>query len=367
MATADWRLPTADCVRKIAIFRALFLGDLICSVPAFRALRQRFPEAEITLIGLPWAEAFVQRMQRYVDRFVTFGGYPGIREVEASPERKAALLEEQRAYGYDIAIQMHGSGAVSNGFVGALGARLSLGYGPAGEQRLTICLLHRADEHEVLRWLRLVGELGAPTDDCRLEWPISADEAARGAALLKDIADGSGPLIGMHTGSNDPARRWPPEKFAVLADRLAAQCGARILLTGSASERPITSAVQKAMRAPALDLAGQTDLGTFAAVIAGLDLLVTNDTGASHMAAATGTPSVVLFGTNRPVEWAPLDRQRHRPVDAHVFIEAGTDPVLALQQLPVEPVLDVCLDMLRNIGNQELKEPVEREVYESRV
>ncbi len=320
------QLPDVDNVRRIAIFRALFLGDLICSVPAFRALRQRFPDAEITLIGLPWAEAFVQRMHHYLDRFVAFGGYPGIREGADSPERMAAFLAEQRAYGYDLAIQMHGSGSISNGFVAGLHAPLSLGYGPAGDQRLTICLPHDPDEHEVLRWLRLVGQLGAPTDDSRLEWPTTADEAACAEALLEGAADGNGPLIGMHTGSNDPARRWPPEKFAAVADTLVNRYGARIVLTGTNKERPITSAVRAAMHAPALDLTGQTDLGTLAALIARLDLLLTNDTGASHVAAATGTRSVVLFGSNRPEEWAPLDRQRHRPIDSRNFAPEGTNP-----------------------------------------
>ncbi|MDP9375346.1 MAG: hypothetical protein M3Q65_23435, partial [Chloroflexota bacterium] len=97
---------------------------------------------------------------------------------------------------------------------------------------------------------------------------------------------------------------------------------------------------------PALDLAGRTDLGLFAATIARLDLLVTNDTGASHLAAAAGTPSVILFGPSRPERWAPLDRERHRPVDALALAPPATGPALALQRLPVGPVLAACAGML---------------------
>src|ERR1044071_79749 len=124
-----------DAVRKIAVFRALFLGDLLCAVPAFRALGQRYPQAEITLIGLPWAAEFVQRVP-YIDRFVAFPGYDGIQEVAYSPSQTAAFLRSFQADGYDIALQMHGDGHVSNGFVAALGARLALGYRRDADDRL---------------------------------------------------------------------------------------------------------------------------------------------------------------------------------------------------------------------------------------
>src|SRR3989440_10741404 len=114
--------------QRIAIFRALQLGDLLQAIPALRAIRAGFPNAEITLIGLPWAKSFIQRFHHYVDRFVEFVGFPGISEVEVIPEYIAGFIEEQRAYGYDIAIQMHGSGRASNRFILALGAKMTVGY-----------------------------------------------------------------------------------------------------------------------------------------------------------------------------------------------------------------------------------------------
>ncbi len=340
-------------VRRIAIFRALFLGDLLCTTPAFRALKRRFPGAEITLIGLPWARAMVERLPD-LDRFEPFPGYDGIMETPYDPARTAAFFAAARARGYDLALQMHGAGEVSNGFVAGLGARVTAGYRRGGDDRLTLSLPYDFEEHEVRRWLRLGALVGTPTDDTRLDFPIAPAEHARAAALLAATPGTTGSAesairnpqsairIGLHPGAKDPARRWPVACFAALGDALAGRHGARIVLTGGAGERAITAAVRRAMRAPALDLAGATDLGSFAAVLARLDLLVTNDTGASHLAAATGTPSVVLFGPSRPAEWAPLDRGRHRTVDALALAGPGGDPATVLRDLPVEPVLAAC-------------------------
>lgn len=332
-------------IRRIAIFRALYLGDLLCAVPAFQALRQRFPEAEISLIGLPWAKELVERLP-YIDRFLVFPGYPGIAEVSYRAAHTRAFLSRARVTAYDIAFQMHGDGTASNGFVAALKTRMSLGYRRGSDYRLTASLPYRHTEHEVLRWLRLVAVTGAAVNDTRTEFPTTLSEERQAAAMLGAVPTTSGPLVGLHAGGKDPARRWPPARFAALADALVEQCGACIVLTGSPAEHEITAAVRQAMRHPALDLAGRTDLGTFAAVIGQFDLLVTNDTGASHLAAAKGTRSVVLFGPSRPDRWAPLDRQRHYVIDALAAASSDMHPHQAFMSLPVELVLAASSAML---------------------
>src|SRR5579885_1366498 len=145
-----------NTVRRIAVVRALQLGDLLVSVPALRALRAGFPNAEITLIGLLWAAAFAERFTAYIDRFVAFPGWPGIAEADYEPQRTERFLAEQRAYGYDLVLQMHGSGGASNPFALALGGRATAGY-YAGEppDGLTFAAPYPADEPEVLRNLGL--------------------------------------------------------------------------------------------------------------------------------------------------------------------------------------------------------------------
>lgn len=330
-------------VRHIIIVRALFLGDLLLSVPAWRALRRRYPRAEITLVGLPWAEAFVARMGHLIDRLLPFPGYPGIVEAPYDHGRTAAFLAAQRAYGYDLALQMHGDGTATNGFVADLGAQVSLGYARPGDQRLTIGLPYQEGQHEVARWIRLAAAVGAPVGDSRPEFRVTPGDEAHADALL---GTDEGPLVAMHLGAKDPIRRWPARRFASLGEALRAHYGARLVLTGTAAEGELAAQVQQTLREPALDLTGRTDLGAFAAVISRANLLVSNDTGASHLAAAMGVPSVVLFGPSRPGEFAPLDRARHYVVDATEHAVRGEDPALSLRRLPVENVLQACIVQL---------------------
>src|SRR5215212_3449559 len=229
---------------RIAVFQALNLGDLLCTTPALRAIRRRFPAAEITFIGRPWAEDFVARLST-AGRFLPFPGYPGIAESPTDPTPPVPRWPR-----FDLVIQMHGSGEVSNGFVAALGATRSVGFGPPGDARLTTALSWVESESEPLRWLRLAAAIGAAPADRQIEFPLTPAERSRAAALIGP-PDGR-PVIGLHVGASDPSRRWPAESFANLGDILAERHQARIVLTGSDQERPLTASVRRSMKRPAI-------------------------------------------------------------------------------------------------------------------
>lgn len=305
-----------EAVRRIAVLRALQLGDLLVAVPALRALRAGFPAAEITLVGLPWARAFTARFARYIDRFVEFGGWEGIVEAPYEPARAAAFAAAQRAYGYDLAIQLHGSGTTSNACVLAWGARATAGYYPPGAPcpaGLAVAAPYPEHLPEVLRCLRLVERLGCRARGTHLEWPIAPAERAQAVTLLAPLAGRPRPWVGLHPGARAPARRWPAARFAAVGDALARRLGASLVLTGGPDEVALVGEVAARLVAPALRLAGGLSLETLAAVIASLDLFVSNDTGPAHLAQAVGTPSVIVFGPADPRRWAPLD-PRHRVV-----------------------------------------------------
>ena len=298
---------------KIAVLRALQLGDLLCAVPALRALEAEFPAARITLIGLPWAREFAARFGHYIDDFVEFPGFPGMPERDCNPSALPPFLDAMKRRRFELALQMHGSGDYTTPLTQMMGARYTAGFHPPGRpspdaQRF---VEWRDDEHEVLRWLRLVRELGLEAQGSELEFPLGARDWAEWRALrLGDYAV-------LHAGAQLPSRRWPAERFAEVGDALAAE-GLQVVLSGTAGEAGLTRRIVGEMREPAIDLAGRTTLGGLAALIARARLLVCNDTGVSHVAAATRTPSVVVACGSDAKRWAPLDRDRHRVLFAEV-------------------------------------------------
>lgn len=292
---------------RVAILRAAQLGDLLCAVPALRALDAAWPRARFTLIGLPWARQFAARFRRYLDAYMEFPGFPGLRERDVDLGRLPEFFESAKSLSFDLVLQMHGSGEVTNPLSVLVGSGRTAGFYRPGR----FCpdprryLEWRDDEHEVLRWLRLAERLGAPPRGTHLEFPLTQGDWEEWRALgLKDYAV-------LHPGSQLPSRRWPPVRFAEVGDALARE-GMRVLLTGAAAEAGIVRRVREAMREPAVDLAGRTTLGGLAAIIARARILVANDTGVSHIAAATRTPSVIVACGSDPRRRAPLDRELHR-------------------------------------------------------
>lgn len=302
--------------RRIAVFRALQVGDMLCAVPALRALRAAVPAAEITLIGLPWAAEFAQRFKHYIDDFVAFPGAPGIPEQAASTDDLDAFYRDMQARRFDFALQLHGDGRLTNAIVRGLGARQVAGFYPAHQAvGDPMFVPYREREPEICRLLRLIESLGAPTRGETLEFPIGGREWKELARLRVAHGLRPGEYMCVHAGARAATRRWLPERFAAVADALAMQ-GLRVVLTGTSEEQLIAQGVARAMHAGAINLCGQTELGVLAALYAGARLLVCNDTGVSHLAAALCVPSVVVYTGSDPERWAPFDSERHRSVYA---------------------------------------------------
>jgi ADP-heptose:LPS heptosyltransferase len=315
--------PALASLRHIAVFRALQLGDMLCVVPALRALRRAAPQAWITLVGLPWAREFAHRFRHYVDDFMAFPGFPGMPETKPDLPALSRFLTDARYRRFDLAIQLHGNGSLSNSVVGLLGARRQAGFYTAGAwcPDAATCPPWGEPEHEVTRFLRLVqwlgggvgGGVGVCVADTALEFPFEPSDHAALASLEPLPPPGSYACI--HAGARMRSRRWPAARFGQVADGLAAR-GWQIVLTGGPDERAIAAEVRRHMAAPALDLSGRTTLGALALLVSRSALLVSNDTALSHVAAATGTPSVIVCSGADPERWAPLDRARHRVVAA---------------------------------------------------
>ena len=303
--------PPEESVRSIAVIRALALGDMICAIPSLRALRSRYPTASVSLIGLPWARELVERYATYLDEYLAFPGFPGIPEVPVDPATVVAFLSDMQRRRFDLVVQLHGNGLHINEFALLCDGATTAGFVPPGLSAPGpgVWVPYPPHGSEVDRLLALPAALGAPVDRA-LEFPIAApdvDELER--ALAGDVLPEQ-PLAVVHAGGSTPSRRWPAQRFAAVADELA-RAGLQVVLTGTAGERATAHAVSGAMTARPIDLTGRTSLGPVAALIERARIVVTNDTGISHLAAAVGTQSVAIFSASDRDRWAPLDGATH--------------------------------------------------------
>ncbi len=193
----------------------------------------------------------------------------------------------------DLAVNLHGSGPQSTEALRATRPGRLVAYGVTSDWI--------EDEHERIRWARLVTEAGMPADPDDLDLdPPDVAPLARDAVLV-------------HPGAAFGCRRWPADRWASVARSLAAQ-GAQVLVTGSPDEVPLARSVADLAGLPQdAVVAGRTGLLDLAALVAAARLVLSGDTGTAHLATALRTPSVVLFGPASPVRWSPpADRPWHR-------------------------------------------------------
>jgi ADP-heptose:LPS heptosyltransferase len=273
---------------EILVLRALGLGDLLTGIPALRGLRRAYPNARIVL-AVP---------QRYGELAMLSGAVDGI-----EPTPGLGALRPRRDPPA-LAVNLHGSGPESIRDLFTLRPRALITHrhsaypdvdGPPW----------RAELHEVDRWCAL------------LEWAgISCDPEDLTIPRPSGVPDRASPIV-IHPGAAFAARRWPPERFAAVAAALADR-GYDIVLTGDASEVELARCVADAAGlSQSCVLAGTLDLLELVALISDCRLLICGDTGVGHIATATGTPSVLLFGPTPPNRWGP------RGTGPHIAVWAG--------------------------------------------
>ena len=301
-------------IRSVIVFRALQLGDMLCAVPALRTLRTALPDARIVLAGLPWAAQFAGRFDKYVDEFLPFPGHPLLPEQAVRHDELPSFYASVCDSGFDLALQLHGSGGVSNHIVGGFGARSMAGFTstePSQTERTMLVPWPDAGA-EPERLLTLPDRLGAPIAGKELEFPLRREDIdeLEASQVAPDLEPGN--YICVHPGARKRDKCWPPERFAEVADQLRDVFGFETVLTGSADEAPLARAVASHMRTPAIEAAAPISIGAMAALMSRSRLLICNDTGVSHIAAGLGLNSVVVFGKADIARWAPTDRLRHR-------------------------------------------------------
>jgi ADP-heptose:LPS heptosyltransferase len=301
---AGHRRPT-DRPRRILLLRLERIGDLLMTLPAIAELRELAPRAEIDLVVGSWnlelanAVKAVSRVEALDARWLARGaGGMGLASLVLSARR-------WRARRYDLAINFEPD-IRSNLLVAASGARWTVGYASGGGGPALDCALeYDPRSHTADNASRLIAAVFGRRSAAPYTPSLTIPDSAKRAAAAR-LAAAPGPMVGVHVSGGRAIKQWDASRFGEVAGRLAAETGATIILTGTADDRPLVDVVKRALTGRrVIDLAGDVDLVTLAALLERLDLFLTGDTGPMHLAAAVGTPVVAIFGPSDPVRYAP--------------------------------------------------------------
>jgi lipopolysaccharide heptosyltransferase II len=304
-----------DAVRTILVLRLDLLGDVLLSMPAVEALHERYPQAEIWMMTLPYT-ADIPARYPFVTRVVTLDTN-GIRSL-AGLLRPSTFRQWYRVYRllrrqhFDLAVSLCGLMASIWAFLS--GATHRIGYRKEAYPLLHTYTLpgRRYDRrrHEVRWCLDLAEATGAARRPRYLHLEVAPTAQAHMRRVLEERGVGDETLlIGVHAGSiNGSAKRWPAAHWAELADRLHDEYGATVVLTGSGDERPIVQAVTRAMRTRPIVLAGETTVDELAAVLAHCAVVLSGDSGPLHIAVALNRPTVSVYGPTDSAISGPYPR-----------------------------------------------------------
>lgn len=296
---------------KIVVRGANWIGDGVMTIPALRELRRLFPEASITLHTRAWAKGVFQDAD-FLDEIISFDRETGFNNLRG----QAALLRNKQ---FDLGV------VFPNSFASALAMKLGgvdrrFGYAKEGRGFLLSDAVGipswKNERHEVYYYLNLISEvegrlLGTHTTaEAHLDGSLNVSAVRKAAAreFLTDAGVEIGrQIVALGVGStNSMAKRWGVERYAQLNDLLQSKTGSAVVIVGGPDEIDVASAVAEQSRHKPTILTGKTDLGQATALLSVADLLISNDMGLAHIAPATGTKTIVIFGPTNPATTRPF-------------------------------------------------------------
>ncbi|WP_328808179.1 glycosyltransferase family 9 protein [Nonomuraea antri] len=296
-----------DGVESIAVLRANAIGDFLVALPAIEAIKQAYPRARLTLLGTPWHAGFLDGRPGPVDEVLVLPPISGLSTQESGLDAGQEFYAGLRRRAFDLAVQIHGGGRFSNPFVRRLGAGMTAGLRAPDAESLDRWVPYQYYHHETLRFLQVAALVGGVPGDLEPRVPVTGADRRE---LAESYGEPPAGLVAVHPGATDPRRRWPAERFAAVADSL----GRPVVVTGTHAEKDLVTSVVAAMRRPATAVVGTLGVGALAALYARCDLVIANDTGPRHLAAAVGTPTVGIYWCGNLINAGPLTRTRHRPL-----------------------------------------------------
>lgn len=344
-------------LRKILIVLIAGIGDLVLASKSIRSIRNGHPDAEIHLLTSS-AAAPLAVNYGYVDRVWAFP----IREFRKNKRHAPDILRLVRALRkkrFQAIINLYAvesfAGALKMGILfQLLGATRKIGhdshgFGPFLTEKVGGSVFR--GRHVAEAMMDIAVKAGGIPDEKGIEVFWNDETEAKWIDLFGRSEKAGGLVVGINPGGDRNNRRWRPNRYAAVADRLAEGSGARIVLLGGPSETEIAGSVESMMQNEPINLSGRLSLDDLAYVLSKLDLLLTNDSGPMHMAAALGVPLVAVFGPEDPARLGPCtDPRLYRIASGFVPCspckKSACDSMLCLDAVSPEAVMRECESLM---------------------
>ncbi len=297
-------------IKRILIRGTNWIGDAVLTMPAINAVRQKFPDAEISILVKPWVAGLFENSPD-IDRIII---YDDKKYGRLCGKRK--LISDLKKHKFDMAILFQN--AFEAAFLSYL-ARIPVRYGYNTDGR-GMLLTHKivlSDEtlkkHQIWYYLDLLRPMGINIKKPELSLKIgNKDKAAASNMLKKNRIKKCDLIIGINPGASyGPAKRWFSERYAKLADMLIDRYSAMIILFGSKEDKEVTNEIASLSSHKLINLAGKTSLSEAIALIERCRVFITNDSGLMHIAAALNAPVIAIFGSTSPERTGPYGSSHH--------------------------------------------------------
>jgi lipopolysaccharide heptosyltransferase II len=294
--------------RRLVVLKSCCLGDVLLATPLLAALRRAYPRARLVAGVGRWARPALLNnpdLDGLLDlEMVGLGRF--------QPAAYTRVVRRLRTGRFDVALVLDRTPVLTGlPLLADIPVRAGIDSGGRGFP-LNVRVPWEAVEHEAKLFLRVGAALGVPTHDVQLRFAPTKNDHARADDLWHQGGLGGARVVAVFPGGGrNPgmvldAKRWPPARYAALADKLHGDYGLGVVLAGSEDDQPVTAAVQRLMRAPGVNLAGRASFGTLGALFARCALFAGNDCGPMHLAAAVGTPVLAIFGPTDPAVYGPF-------------------------------------------------------------
>lgn len=308
---------------KILLIKPSAIGDVVHTLPFLALLRRKFPHAYIAWLVTPACSGLLDR-HPLLSEVILFDRkrYGTAIKSPAAAKEFRHFTQSLKDRDFDLVIDLQG--LFRSGYLAwKTGAKTRVGFGYAREAA-PLFYTHRIprhphERHAIERYLDIAEALGLGRGPLEYAWNTTETHRAKAAELLAPLQPTSNSFAALIPGTNWETKRWPAQRFKLLAQRLRTELDLPSVVIGAASDKPLADIIQ-----PDLDLTGKSTLPETTALLERATIVIANDTGPMHIAAALGRPLVTLYGPTSPLRTGP-----HNRLDTVLRLDLPCSPCLS--------------------------------------